>query len=107
LAGIAAGDESECRVMTEQARFNSRRARQGIWQGDLDNHLHIASNPDLATYQAAFANLVTAMARLSRPQRVEVARIGRKARAARMPRIRRLARAAAAEARRLAREAIQ
>jgi predicted signal transduction protein with EAL and GGDEF domain len=55
----------------------------------------------------AFASLVTAMARLSRPMRNEVARIGRKARAAKLPRIRRLTREAAAEARRLAREAAQ
>jgi hypothetical protein len=55
----------------------------------------------------AFANLVAAMAKLSRLQRNEVARIGRKARAAKVPRIRRLTWQAVAEARRLAREAAQ
>jgi hypothetical protein len=72
--------------------------------------IETASMPDLLLHRnvpsrPAFANLVAAMAKLSRPRRIEVARFGRKARAAKVPRIRRLARDAAAEARRLAMEA--
>jgi hypothetical protein len=60
-----------------------------------------------APSRPAVANLVAAMARLSRAQRIEVARFGRKAKAAKVPRIRRLTWEAVAEARRLAREAAQ
>jgi hypothetical protein len=60
-----------------------------------------------APSRPAFANLVAAMARLSRTQRNEVARFGRKARAAKVPRIRRLTWEAVAEVRRLAKEAAQ
>jgi hypothetical protein len=53
----------------------------------------------------ALANLICAMAKLSRRQRNEIARMGRKAKAAKAPRIRRLTREVTAEVRRLAAEA--
>jgi hypothetical protein len=62
--------------------------------------LEVAARP-------AWGALVTAMEKLSRPQRNGICRLGRRAKAAKHPRLRRLAREARAEARRLTHEAAQ